>query len=399
MRAANNTVPTITSADLEKDAHDAFRRYRMSHPLANLDTGGYVVLQHSHVSRLIDDPRLQATETAVPAQAGLTEGPLFDIFQHGMLTANDKVHERRRSPISRVLATQAIDHFRSSVRNAAESLVESFYRDGRLEIGNGFASKLPILALAEMLGLPKSEVPTFMRDVYAMNEFFRPYATPGDISKAEEAGGRLHDYLEKLMSRKWAAEANGFLSHYLTVVEAGDELSRCESLVQIVQLIIGGTESVRTAIVAQTDNLLARQSQWEEVCDDPGLVPAAVTESLRFEPGIAGVVRVSNDAIEMGGWTLPAGQLVILSTMSALRDERVFVKPDSFDIFRSDLAPAQLVFGGGPHKCVADAFGRVELEEALRVLVERLPNLKLNTRPVFVGHMFVRRSTECWVTW
>ena len=399
METLTRNVPTIRSADIERNAHEAFRRYRASHPIATLETGGYVVLRHDDVSRLSQDPRLRATETAIPAQGGTTHGALFYIFQHGMLTANDSLHARRRSAISRVLAGQAIDEFRSSVRRAAETLIEGCYRDGKLEIVSGYAAKLPVLALAGMLGVSDRDAPAFMRYVDEMHEVFRPHATSAAMANAEAAARRLQGYLEALIARTWAGQENGFLSRFLTFLDADQQLSGIEIIIQIVQLIIGGTESVRTAMVAQIANLLTHRGQWEAICDDPALVPAAVSEALRFEPGIAGVVRVSTDDIDLDGWTLPAGQLVILSSMSALRDERIFKSADSFNIFRGDLAPSHLAFGGGAHRCVAEALGRAELEEGLSVLAERLSNLTLQTTPVFIGHVFVRRTTECWVTW
>lgn len=268
-----------------------------------------------------------------------------------------------------------------------------------MELGSGFAAKLPVLALAGMFGIPERDVPEFTRDIDEMNEFFRPNATPPAIADAALAATKVQSCLKTLIARKWAGQADDFLSQYLSRAEDHQQLSSMELLIQIVQLIIGGTESVRTALVAQTANLLSNRSQWNAVCDDPSLVPAAVSESLRFEPGIAGIVRVSTEDIALDGWTLPSGQLVILSSLSALRDERVFKRAGSFNIFRAELAASNLVFGGGAHRCVAEAFGRAELEEGLDVLTDRLPGLTLETRPVFSGHVFVRRTTECWVSW
>ncbi|MBX4976159.1 cytochrome P450 [Rhizobium lentis] len=399
MEKLTRTVPTISSAEIERDPHEAFKRYRAIHPIATLETGGTVVLRHADVSRLSRDKRLRATETAIPAHGGITQGALFDIFQHGMLTANGHDHERRRFAITRALASQVIDDFRSCVRNAAEVLIDGFHREGAVELGSGYAAKLPILALAGMLGVPDRDVPVFMRDVDQMNEFFRPNATAAAMAEAELAAQRVQDYLTTVLARKRAGQATDFLSHYLAVADADQRISGVEVIIQLVQLIIGGTESVRAALVAQTANLLSNRAQWEAVCEDPALASPAVSESLRFEPGIAGVVRISTDDIDVDGWTLPAGQMVILSSMSALRDERVFERPDSFDIFRSDLVPSHLAFGGGAHKCVAEALGRAELEEGLNILAKRLPNLTMKTQPIFMGHVFVRRATECWVTW
>ncbi|WP_377299144.1 cytochrome P450 [Rhizobium sp. SGZ-381] len=393
-----HTVPVVASSDLETDVHGTFARYRPAYPFVALDTGGYVILRHEDVSRLLLDPRLQATGTAIPAQAGMSEGALFDIFEQGMLTANADAHARRRSGLSRALAQQVSEEFRQHVRRSAAALIDA-YRDGAtLDLAADYAAKLPILALAGLLGVPEPDVPTFMQDIHAMDEFFRPHPTEQAVADAEQAARRLRNYLEDLVQAAENNPSEGFLSRYIRLSQE-DDVTRLELLVQIVQLIIGGTESVRTGLVAQAVHLLSEPEQWQAVCEDLTLVPNAVAEGLRFEPGIAGVVRVSVEDIEIDGWVLPAGQLVLLSFMSALRDERVFERPHAFDISRSNLKLARLAFGGGAHRCVADALGRAELEEGPSALVERLPNLRLEGRPDFQGHMFVRKTTECRVSW
>lgn len=399
MEKLTRIVPTISTAEIEGNAHDAFKRYRASYPIAILETGGYVVLRHADVSRLSEDPRLCATGTAIPTHSGITQGALFDIFQHGMLTANRHDHQRRRSAISRAVAGEVIGEFRTSVRKAARKLIDGYHEAGEVELGRDYAAKLPILALAGMLGLPDFEVSAFMRDIDQMNEFFRPNATPARMAEAEFAAKRVQDSLRALVASKGLGRSGDFLSRYLSMVDADQDVSGTEAIIQLVQLIIGGTESVRVAMVAQTANLLSSRAQWEAVCENPALASSAVSEALRFEPGIAGVVRISTDDIDVDGWIIPAGQMVILSSMSALRDERMFDQPDRFNIFRSDLVPLHLAFGGGAHKCVAEALGRAELEEGLSVLAERLPSMMLKAQPAFMGHVFVRRATECWVTW
>ncbi|MGN7295500.1 cytochrome P450 [Rhizobium sp. SAFR-030] len=392
------TAPLVASSDLEADIHGVFAHYRPSSPFISLDTGGTMVLRYDDVSRLLRDPRVQATGTAMPAQAGITQGSLFDIFEHGVLTANDDVHTRRRSALSRAFAPEVLNEFRQHVGGAANALIDTFHDSGSFDLASDYAAKLPLLALAGLLGIPEPDVPSFMRDVHAMNEFFRPAPTEQAVSEAEHAALRLRNYLDDLLKDVEKNPSQGFLARYLTLSEE-DELTRLEVLVQIVQLIIGGTESVRTALVAQTVLLLSEPEQWKAVCDDPALVPNAVAEGLRLEPGIAGVVRVSVEEIEIDGWMLPAGQLVLLSFISALRDERVFDRPNAFDITRPNLKLARLAFGGGAHKCVADALGMAELEEGLSVLTQRLPGLRLDGTATFHGHHFVRKTSECRVSW
>lgn len=398
MLNGTGNVPVVASSDLDTDAHGTFARYRPAYPFIALATGGYVVLRHKDVVRLMGDARLQATEIAMPAQAGITEGPLFDIFSHGMLTANGDVHARRRSALSRALATQVLEQFRQHVRLAAHALVDASSDKGRFDLVGEYAAKLPIRALSSLLGIPDADLPEFEQDVYLMNAFFRPQPTEEAVATAEAASLRVRSYLDTLLGAAAAGWSEGFVARYLRLAEEV-ELTRLELLVQIVQMIIGGTESVRTALVAQTVQLLSHSEQWAAVCAVPGLVADAVSEGLRFEPGIAGVVRVSVEDIEIDDWILPAGQLVLLSAISALRDEDVFEQADMFNILRPNLKLSQLAFGGGAHKCVADAMGRIELEEGLSVLVERLPRLRLEMMPSFQGHMFVRNTGSCWVSW
>lgn len=392
-------VPVIPSADLETDPHGTLRRYRASHPFAALETGGYIVLGYDDVSRLARDPRLQATEIALPAQAGLSQGALFDIFAHGMLTANGQVHQARRSPMSRALVGEVVEQYRLHVRRSAHALIDRCHADGRMELVGDYAAPLPALGLAGLLGVPNGEIAPFLRDIDAMNAFFRPDATAATASSAEKAAARVRSSIGLLIDCEGDDRAGGFLQHYVRSAETEPRYARIETLMQIVQLIIGGTESVRTAIVAQTANLLADPLQWRAVCESSELVPAAVAEAMRFEPGIAGLVRLSAEDIAIDGHRLPAGELVVLSLLSALRDERIFDRPDAFDIFRLDVGASHLAFGGGAHKCVADTLGRAALQESLSVLAERLPQLRLETPPVFSGHVFVRGSSECRVSW
>lgn len=392
------TVPVVPASELEANAHATFVRYRSSYPFIAIDSGGYVVLRYEDVSRLMSDPRLQGTETAMPAQGGILEGALFDIFAHGVLTANGDTHQRRRSALSRALAHEAVEHFRQHVRSAAMALIDERIASGQMEVASDYAARLPLLALAGLLGIPDEDVSSFTQDILLMDEFFRPGVTPDAVAGAEQATLRLRAFLDALLTKAEAEKPDGFMGRYLRLADE-DHLTRIEVLVQIVQLIIGGTESVRTSLVAQLAHLWSYPRQWQAVCEDVTLVRNAVAEAMRFEPGIAGVVRVSVEDIEMDGFILPAGQLVILSSMSALRDERIFEHADLFDISRTNLKLARLAFGGGSHRCVADAFGWAELEEGLSVLVERLPGLTINSMPAFEGHMFVRRTTECRISW
>jgi cytochrome P450 family 103 len=166
-----------------------------------------------------------------------------------------------------------------------------------------------------------------------------------------------------------------------------------------VQLIIGGTDTTRVAIVAQLALLLQHREQWDAVCRDPALIPGAVAEAMRFDPSVASYIRVTTEDIEVGGAVLPARQFIILSTMSAGRDEQVYAHPDVFDIRRTDQPRLLPIFGAGVHRCIGEALARLELEESLAALAARIPQLQLDEAPAIKGHSGIRRVGTMRISW
>lgn len=388
----------LTIAELDADPQAAFKRWRTKSPIVEYESGGLFVLRHADVVRLSSDPRVVSTEAAIPESRGVTDGVLHDFFSLGMLTANGAPHQKRRSIMSRALSTVLAKELRASVRSATEDLIDAVYAQGTAEFVSHFANKIPVLALAGILGVPQEERAAFVSHVGELSRFFSPASTTADIAKSTEAAAFLRDYLMQKMAERHTGAGAGFMN---AIREAAEDagVSPVEAAIQIIQLIIGGNESVRAAIVAQTSLLLLHKSQWNAVCEDQTLVAAAVSEAMRYQPGIAGLVRATADEIELHGHTIPAQTLLILSTISALRDETVYQRPDTFDIHRDDLAREHLAFGVGAHRCVADHLARIELEECLAVLTQRLPKLRLEDIPVFNGHIFVRMPSHFCVSW
>jgi len=210
----------------------------------------------------------------------------------------------------------------------------------------------------------------------------------------------LRDYVDKVLEERRRRPREDFLSAFLAAATEAGELSPEEMLYQILPLIIGSADTTRVALTMQLALLLQHREQWAAVCDDPLLVPAAVTEVMRFEPSAAGTVRLARENIDIGESVIPAGQLVVLSIMSAMRDEAAYRHPDMFDIRRADQPRLHPIFGFGAHRCIGEALARAELEESLMAIATRIPQLHLNAAPKIKGHYGVRRiDTEVRVSW
>jgi cytochrome P450 family 103 len=390
-RAAED-IPTLTVAELEADPHGVFRAWRPRLPFIGHEVAGILVLRARDVDRLMRDPRAQATETLYPETRGIPEGRLFDIFAHGMLTANGAVHRRRRSPFTRTFAARVIEGLRPRIRAAAESLVRTWMPDGDVDLVARYTALIPAQTIADILGLPHGDIPRFTHLAYEVSRVLSFTFGPEDIPDLEAAAVALQDYVRAILDARRSAPQDDFLSRFLAEAEAAGDLTPEEVVIQLVQMIIGGTDTTRVAGAVQVALLLQHPEQWAAVSRDPGLIPAAVAESLRYEPSVGSAGRVAREAIDLDGHVVPAGSLIMLSTLSALRDEAVYTDPDTFDIRRPDLPRLHPIFGGGAHRCIGEALARIELEEGLGALMRLAPRLRLTgARPVLQGHSGIRR--------
>jgi cytochrome P450 family 103 len=397
--SASGEIPTLTLKELEADPHGVFRAYRKQYPVVLHEIGGYFVLRFSDVDRLSKDPRFRPSGTSFPEMQGFGSGTMFDVFDYGMLTADGDVHRRRRTPFSRLFAARAINEMRPSIRRAAEDLIEEWYGVGEVNFFDEFAAQMPARVIADLLGLPREDIPEFTLLVYEVTKVFILGLSPDEVVEIEKAGQRLREYVEKVLDERRRSPREDFLSGFLAAATEAGEMSPEEMLYQIFQLIAGGTDTTRVAIAIQVALLLQHREQWEQVCRDPDLVSGAVAEAMRFEPSVGGTARVTSEDVDVGGTVIPAGQLVTLSTMSAMRDEMTYDRPDIFDIHRTNQPRLHPIFGYGAHRCIGEAIARAELEESLSAIAARIPQLNLDVPPKISGHFGIRRADTMRLSW
>lgn len=381
----------LTLKQLDDDPHSVFRHYRKDHAVVLHQTGGYFVLRFADVDGLGKDSRAGPSGTSFPEALGVSSGAIFDLFTYSMITADGDVHRRRRAPFSRLFATRTINEMRRSIRRTADDLIGEWYGQGEVDFFGEFASKMPARMIADLLGLSRQDIPEFTLLVYEVTKIFSFGLNSEQLGEIENAIRQLRDYVDKVLEERRRSPREDFLSAFLEAATAAGELSPEEMLYQIMPLIIGSADTTRVAISMQLALLLQHREQWAAVCEDPSLIPAAVTEAMRFEPNAAGTVRLARENIDVGGRVIPAGQLIVLSIMSAMRDETAYSFPDTFDIHRPDQPRLHPIFGFDAHRCIGEALARAELEESLSAIITRIPQLQLAAPPKIRGHYGVRR--------
>ncbi|WP_247750867.1 MULTISPECIES: cytochrome P450 [unclassified Rhizobium] len=256
-----------------------------------------------------------------------------------------------------------------------------------------YASKLPALTIASVLGLPSTDAPFFTRLVYKVSRCLSPSWREEEFAEIEASAIELQDYVRATVTDRSRRISDDFLSRYLKAVREEGALSPIEEIMQLVLLILAGSDTTRTAMVMLPALLLQDPVVWSSLCRDQSGVAAAVEEGLRFEPPVGSFPRLALEEIDLDGYVLPKGSLLALSIMSGLRDEKHYEHSQLFDVTRKQMR-WHLGFGAGAHRCLGEALARVELQEGLRTLLRRAPNLGVTGDwPRMIGHGGIRRAT------
>lgn len=390
----------IPSAELEGAPHRVFKTHRPLTPFIRREDGAFVAIRAADVERLATDPRTRQMQTEIGLSRGVTQGPLFDFFNNTMLLSNGAEHRRRRAPLSRAFALRVINDLRPHIRKIVNTLIDEHYARGELRFRDEFAAWIPARVIADLLGIPPADISEFTRNVYELARSLTPTFSRADVPELNNAADKLTKYVEMLLDERRREPRGDLLTSYLHAVDETDILSRIEALIQIVTVILAGSDTTRAALTIQISLLMQHREQWDALRDNPVLIPGAVLESLRYEPSVGSFPRFTLEDIEIDGYTVPRDSILSMSMLSAMRDPALYSEPERFDISRTDHPRRPVVFGAGSHRCLGEALALLELEETLSALVERLPKLELaGNVPAVEGSGGIRRVGEMQVRW
>ena len=390
----------IPAEELEQRAHDVFRHHRPLAPLVRREDGVYIAIRAQDVESLATDPRTRQLETELVFARGVTDGPLYDFFSNSMLLSNGPLHRRRRAPFARAFALELITEMRPRIRAIANELLDRHYARGEMDFIADFAAPIPARVISEILGLPAADIPEFTHHVYNLARSLSSAFSRDDVPALQTSAQELSNYVRKSMAERRSHPRVDFLTACMGAVSAANELSDLETVMQIITLILGGSDTTRGAGAIQASLLLQHRDQWDAVCGNPALIPGAVLESMRYEPAVGSFARFTLEEIEVDGWIVPRNRVLSLSTLAAMRDPQLYSEPDRFDITRADHPRRHMIFGAGSHRCLGEALARAELEEQLAALTERLPQLQLaGDPPVIRGNGGIRSVRNMRVRW
>jgi cytochrome P450 len=361
-----------------EEAHELIRQAQRQGPIA-MGPHGPEVLTYELVRTVLRDDRFAMPKGMALAAQGITSGELWDISLKGLLGLDGAEHHRQRRLVSKAFTPKAAERLRTTCTDVIAELVDNHANTGRCDVVADIARQYPIPIICAMLGTPPDDWHLFSDwadDVFKIFDWNVVTDEP-DILRAWRA---LEAYLDGMVTRRRAALTDDLLSDMIRAEVHGDRLAHDELLMLGATLLMAGTDTTRNQLAAAVQVFCEHPDQWVLLTEHPGLAPKAVEEAMRYSPVIFTTMRTAVEDVELGGFTIPAGTLVIANTAAANRDPAIYDDPDRFDITRED-APAMLTFGGGIHYCLGAHLARIELAEALTTMARRMPNIRA-TGPV-----------------
>ncbi|WMX48557.1 cytochrome P450 [Streptomyces roseicoloratus] len=330
----------------------------------------WFVSGHQAARALLADQRL-STDSTHPSFPIPTErvAAVRTRRRAALLGWDDPEHNVQRRMLIPSFTVKRIEGLRPRIQATVDRLVDAMEASGPpAELVSAFALPVPSIVICDLLGVP-----------YEDHEFFEEQSRRllrGPTSEdTEDALARLEGYLGDLIDGKHAERGEGVLDD-LVARQQRDGTPGRDELVQLASiLLIAGHETTANMISLGTYTLLRHPERLAELRADPGLLPGAVEELLRFLSIADGMLRVAREDVEVGGVVIRAGEGVVFSTSLINRDSAAYADPDSLDWERS--ARHHLAFGYGIHQCLGQNLARAEMEIALGTLLRRLPGLRL----------------------
>lgn len=371
-------------------AHDVFDWLRAHDPVHRDERNGiWVVTKYEDVVNVERRPDVFSSAQGVRPKGG-GAGDL------SIVSLDDPEHARQRRLVSRGFTPPRINAMVDHIREIARGLVDRVAARGECDFVDDIAKPLPLIVIAELLGLPVED-----RDRLAAwsDTMMSAAGAEGDddprLQAAAGAWSEYVTYLAGLMEQRRAEPRDDLISVLLQSADAGElafhedelrervatgglrdgDLTGDELLMFLVLLLVAGNETTRNALSGGIDALSRFPDQRERLVADLSLVNGATEEILRYVSPVISFSRTVTRDTELRGRELKAGDVVLNVYPSANRDEDVFEDPHAFRVDRSPNL--HLAFGTGPHFCLGANLARTEIRILLEELFSRLPDLRV----------------------
>ena len=345
--------------------------------------------KHVDVEAVLRDRRLGRKITHVASREELgwppereDLQPFLQVDQKGMLDSEPPDHTRLRGLVQKAFMARQIERLRPRIAALSHALIDKMQTQNRVDLLSAFATPIPVIVIAEMLGVPTDKSDQLLDWSHAMVAMYQLGRTVEEEKRAVQAAEDFVAYLNGYVAKRRAEPKDDLITKLIEVEELGQTLSEEELVANCILLLNAGHEATVNVIGNGVYALLKHPGQLQLLRDQPELIGGAVEELLRYDTPLHLFRRwVLEDKIEIGARKFDFGTEVAVLLGAANRDPDVFSDPDHLNIRRQKNP--HVSFGAGIHFCLGAPLARLELQTALPILLERLPGLQLAEEPSY----------------
>lgn len=376
---ATRTIDQLPFIDIEAAfaSSDDFDAIIMSAheqgPFAHSERG-LEVLGYKESVALLRDPRFWYDHGALMDAVNFPEGPARDhkvamLMNHG----RDEYRTRIRQAVTRAIGASVIEKQRPMIRQLVKDLLQKIDPDKESDLLHDFSFMVPASLFCLWFDAPLEDA----RWVASLGDrvlkifTYDPKYTPDIVAAYDE----LFPYLQKRVRAGMEAPQDNLLGKFITEFKAG-QLSEIEVLHLVSMFNEASTDNTAHGIATAIGEIMGDQQRWQQIVDDPELIPAAINESMRLSGRISAIDRHALEDLEFEGIFIPKGAEVYIVVPAAHRDPRVYDNPLGYDPTRKDIHNI-LDFGGGIYTCLGKHVALIEIQEAIAELVREYPNARL----------------------
>lgn len=363
----------LASPELTRRPQPTYKMLRDSAPVMRVDGIGVLVSTWDLADGVLHDPQLFSS--------ALTSGVLKNDRPLIPLQIDPPEHGKFRKILDPLFAPRRMKGLEASIAALVNELIDGFIDRDEIDFAREFSVPFPTQVFLTMLGLPLDDLPALliMKDgiIRPQELVGKPLGHPDTDAYQAATAQSIYAYFTAAIEQRKRERRDDMLSWFLEAEVDGDRLTSDEILDICFLFLIAGLDTVSASLDCFFSYLADHPDVRAAIAGDHAKIPFIVEELLRWETPVMVVARAAKHDTELGGCPIHAGEQVLVMLGSANTDEKTISDAESVQIDRK--ANRHFSFGGGVHRCLGSHLARVELQTALRVWHERIP--EYHTKP------------------
>jgi cytochrome P450 len=373
--------------DLEfhTNPYPVYHHLRSCDPVHRHFFGSWGLTRYADIKAVLRDPRFRSDnlpqrlndKNQYLKHQNQNLNALVGAISTWLLSLEPPDHTRLRKLVGKAFSPNVVERLRPQTQEIVDKLIDNVQETGRIDIISNLARPVPVQVISTMLGIPEAIQDQVYQWANDLSGILDPFNSLETLVYMNQVIQKFSDCFRELIAEREKQPQPDLISALIAARDEGDQLSNDELLTVCMLLFATGEETTVNLIGNGMLALLRHPAQMEQLKQEPTMIASAVEELLRYDSPIQRIARIALEDVEIDGHKIAAGEQVILYLGAANRDPAQFPDCDRLLLNRSDNN--HLAFADGIHHCLGAALARVEGQIAINTLLQRLPDLQLQT--------------------